>query len=179
VNNSNNLNNIDSNVIESFNEIMIQKILDAWFQCQKHLYHLERALKIIRPFLPVTVAYITTQTDDQIQAWDQFILRFTKLQDTLGVRFYPALLSYLQEPCATQTMLDKLNRLEKLGLLNRVSDWNILRSIRNQFAHDYPQDASLKAAYLNEAIIAIQVFKDTMSRAEQFMSVHKLLITID
>jgi phytoene dehydrogenase-like protein len=154
---------------------MRQKVSDAWIQCQKHIYHLEHALKTIEPFLPVTAAYIATQTDEQIQSWDQFVLRFTKLQDTLGARFYPALLSYLQEPCATQAMLDKLNRLEKLGLLDRASDWNALRSIRNQFAHDYPQDAGLKASYLNEAIAAVQIFKDAMNKAEDFMLKHSLL----
>jgi phytoene dehydrogenase-like protein len=173
----NNLNNTAIHTTDALNTLMIQKVLEAWLQCQKHLYHLEHALKLIKPFLPVTAAYITTQTDEQIQAWDQFVLRFTKLQDTLGARFYPALLNYLQEPCATHTMLDKLNRLEKLGLLNKASDWNALRSIRNQFAHDYPQDAGLKAAYLNEAIAAVEIFKDAMFKAEQFMSAHKLIKT--
>ncbi|MDI1293644.1 MAG: hypothetical protein PSV18_12985 [Methylobacter sp.] len=53
-------------------------------------------------------------TDAQVQSLDQFILRFTKLQDAMDSRLFPALLQYLQEPYEERPMLDKLNRLEKL-----------------------------------------------------------------
>jgi len=52
-------------------------------------------------------------TDAQVQRVDQFILRFTKLQDAMGCRLFPAILQYLQEPYEERPMLDKLNRLEK------------------------------------------------------------------
>ena len=32
-----------------------------------------------------------------------------------------------------------------------------LRAIRNSFAHDYPEDDALKAAYLNQAVEAVPV----------------------
>lgn len=93
----------------------------------------------------------------------------------MGGRFYPALLSYLQELCAIQTMLDKLNCLEQLGLLDRVSDWNILRSVINQFTHGYPQDAGLKAAYLNEVVPMVKIFKQILYKSEAFILKHHLL----
>ena len=49
-------------------------------------------------------------------------------------------------------MIDKLHRLEKLGYLPKLDDWQALRVIRNRFAHDYPEDDALMAAYLNETI---------------------------
>jgi phytoene dehydrogenase-like protein len=151
------------------------RLIEAWAQCQKHLYHLDHALNALQPYLPVTAELITIQTDEQVQVWDQFILRFTKLQDTLGTRFYPALLDHLQEPSSTQTMIDKLNRLEQLGFLGSASDWSVLRAIRNQFAHDYPQDELLKAAYLNEAIASVALFRGAMERAHLFMAKNGLL----
>jgi hypothetical protein len=36
--------------------------------------------------------------------------------------------------------------------------------IRNRFAHDYPEDDALKAAYLNEAAEAVQVLARTLGR---------------
>jgi hypothetical protein len=36
-----------------------------------------------------------------------------------------------------------------------LDDWQALRVIRNRFAHDYPEDDALKAAYLNEATSAV------------------------
>jgi hypothetical protein len=44
----------------------------------------------------------------------------TVLQDALGAQLYPALLAYLQEPYEDRSMLDKLNRLEKMGYLVSV-----------------------------------------------------------
>ena len=61
-------------------------------------------------------------------------------------------------------MLDKLNRLEAFSYLGSVDDWNALRVIRNTFAHDYPQDDALKAAYLNEAVAAVPVLENLLSR---------------
>jgi hypothetical protein len=61
-------------------------------------------------------------------------------------------------------MIDKLNRLEKLGYLESVDQWNQLRIIRNHFAHDYPSDYALKAAYLNDAIDSVKLLKDLLDR---------------
>ena len=83
------------------------------------------------------------------------MLRFTKLQDAMGARLLPAVLDHLQEPFEDRPMLDKLHRLEKLGYLPSVELWHSLRAIRNRFAHDYPQDEALRAAYLNEAVHAV------------------------
>lgn len=152
----------------------ILRLKDAWLQCEKHLYYLDHALSSLSMHLPVTSNTLLMQSDDEVQVWDQFILRFSKLQDTLGGRFYPALLDYLQEPTAVQPMLDKINRLEQLGLLTNASDWNALHIIRNQFSHDYPQDEEIKAAYLNQAIAAVSVFRLAMKNAKIFMQERNL-----
>ena len=102
--------------------------------------------------------------DESVQDWDQLILRFTKLQDTMGARLFAAALEVLQEPYEDRPMLDKLNRLEKLGYLGSVEQWQALRAIRNRFAHDYPQDDALKAAYLNEAAEAVSTLADLLAR---------------
>jgi len=125
---------------------------EAWRQCERHMHHLQHALSSISHNLPLTAQSVANLDDEAVQDWDQFILRFTKLQDAMGARLYPALLAYLQEPFEDRPMLDKLNRLEKLGYLESVEQWNVLRAIRNRFAHDYPQDDGMRAAYLNEAV---------------------------
>jgi hypothetical protein len=131
------------------------RLLDAWQQCQRHLHHMDHALMAIQPTLPLTANTLAQLDDEAVQDWDQFVLRFTKLQDTLGARLFPALLEHLQEPYEDRPMIDKLHRLEKLGYLPTLDDWQALRVIRNRFAHDYPEDDALKAAYLNEAISAV------------------------
>jgi hypothetical protein len=113
------------------------------------------AMSAIQPTLPLTADDLTQLNDEAVWDWDQFVLRFTKLQDTLGARLFPALLEHLQEPYEDRPIIDKLHRLEKLGYLPKLDDWPALRVIRNRFAHDYPEDDALKAAYLNEAISSV------------------------
>lgn len=137
---------------------------EAWQQCQRHLHHLQHALTALQPVLPVSAEALPTFDDEVVQDWDQFILRFTKLQDAMGARLFPTALAYLQEPYDDRPMLDKLHRLEKLGYLSSVERWQELRVIRNRFAHDYPQDDVLRAGYLNQAATAAQELAALLER---------------
>ncbi|MDX2050621.1 MAG: hypothetical protein SFT93_05600, partial [Rickettsiaceae bacterium] len=48
------------------------------------------------------------------------------------------------------TMIDKLNKLEKLQIINSVSTWEEMRRTRNHIAHEYPDKPELTAKYLNQ-----------------------------
>jgi uncharacterized protein with HEPN domain len=61
-------------------------------------------------------------------------------------------------------MLDKLNRLEKIGVLPSVQRWQELREIRNRFAHDYPEGDDMKAAVLNAARSGIEEMVEILGR---------------
>ncbi|CAK0754815.1 conserved hypothetical protein [Gammaproteobacteria bacterium] len=93
--------------------------------------------------------------DAEVQGIDQFILRFTKSQDAIGSHLLPALLQYLEEPYERRPIIDKLNRLEKLGFVEGAEKWHNLRTIRNNFAHDYPDDVERNAAQLNLAFESV------------------------
>ncbi len=136
-------------------DIPLLRLQDAWRECERHVYHLFHALSSIRAFCPLTGESYANLTDEQVQDVDQFILRFTKLQDTMGSRLFPAILHYLTEPFDERPMLDKLNRLEKLGFINSVEKWQTVRNIRNKFAHDYPNDLDKNAAQLNLAFESV------------------------
>jgi hypothetical protein len=145
---------------------------DAWRQCERHSHHMRHALASLSSALPVTADSLSRFDDEAVQDWDQFVLRFTKLQDAIGTRLFPAVLGYLQEPYEDRPMLDKLHRLEKLGYLPSIESWNMLRSIRNHFAHDYPQDDALKAAYLNEAVSAVAQIESLLAHIKPLVNVH-------
>jgi len=58
------------------------------------------------------------ETDpERLRILDQLLFRFSKLQDALGIRLVPATLAALAEPFEEWPMIDRLNRLEKLGAL--------------------------------------------------------------
>lgn len=83
----------------------------------------------------------------------------------------PALLEFLQEPYSTRPMLDKLHRLEQLGYLGSVEDWQVLREVRNRFTHDYPDDAERNAASLNVATSAAVDLHACLARVGQQLAV--------
>ena len=100
---------------------------------------------------PLTAESIDLLTDEQVQDIDQFILRYTKLQDTMGTRLFTSILNYLYEPVDKRPMLDVLHLLEKLGLIDSIVMWQEVRLVRNSFAHDYANDPEKNAAQLNIA----------------------------
>ena len=121
-------------------DIPLLKLQDAWRECERHIYHLGHALSAIRTFSPLTGVAMDLLTDEHVQDIDQFILRYTKLQDTMDTRLFTSILNYLYKPVDNRPMLDVLHRLEKLGLIDNIEMWQEARLVRNRFAHDYAND---------------------------------------
>lgn len=61
---------------------------------------------------------------------------------------------------------DRFARLEQLGWLPSADDWNVLRQIRNQFSHDYPDSASEHFERLQAAIGAARQLIAVMAQIE-------------
>lgn len=115
--------------------------------------HLQRVVIKERAYLIYTAEKLT-QIDPQfrwLDALDQnaeltekldaFVSRFCRLQDTLGDKLLPVYLGMQLEPIGT--VLDNLNRAEKLGLIPCVADWIEARSLRNSLVHEYIEDIDL------------------------------------
>jgi hypothetical protein len=81
------------------------------------------------------------QNADLTERLDAFVSRFCRLQDTLGDKLLPVYLRTQLEPIGT--VLDNLNRAEKLGLIPSVADWIEARSLRNSLIHEYIEDMDL------------------------------------
>lgn len=157
-------------------EVSILRLRDAWRECERNVYYLSRARQSLAPMLPMTAHSFERLTDTQVQSLDQFILRFTKLLDAMGSRLFPSILRYLQEPYEERPMLDKLNRLEKLGYLESAETWQNIRATRNKFAHDYPDDSERNAALINLAQEAAEDMHALLSKIEnKFKADHSSL----
>jgi hypothetical protein len=147
-----------------------QQLADAWRQCQRHAHHLRHAMASLEDKLPLSGSQLATLDDEAVQDLDQFVLRFGRLQDAIGARLLPAVLRLLQEPFEDRPMIDKLNRLEKLGFLQSSEQWQRLRAIRNRFSHDYPDDPDKNAALLNVAFQSVDDVMAILQRIEQKMA---------
>jgi len=145
-------------------EVNALRFRDAWQECCTHLIHARHALKSMEAQLPLDGQKLALLDLESIQDVDQLVLRYSKLQDSMGRKLFPALLKILMEPLEDNPMLDKLNRLEKMGILPSVQRWQQLREIRNKFAHDYPEGDEMKAVILNAACAGIEELAEVLDR---------------
>jgi hypothetical protein len=130
-------------------DLVQQRIETALKECETHLARLEGAAVRLTDSFPLTETSLKEMPEETITVLDQFIYRFTKLQDAIGTRLFPAMAVAIigdQEP---RPFLDILGRLEKAGALTSVETWQSLRVLRNNLAHEYPDSVAQCADTLN------------------------------
>lgn len=130
-------------------EIIEKSIVSAISECDSHLYRLGRGKKLLDEFMPLTVATLKSASDERIEHLDQFIYRFTKLQDSMGTRLLPSLYRFFENSSQQIPFLDILNRLEQLEIITSVENWQFFRNLRNNLAHDYPESVDQTVLTLN------------------------------
>ena len=97
------------------------------------------------------------------------VSRFARLQDTLGDKLIPVLLSALEgRPGAA---IDNLDRAERLGFLQSVDQWMAMRQLRNQMVHEYVEDPMILAGALQSVhpfvpslLSAVGAIRDEVAR---------------
>lgn len=119
--------------------------------CRTHAERLRWARDTLSPLFPLVPENLSRLSPIDLAVFDQFVVRFSKLQDAMGAKLFPAVLELTKEQGDLRTFIDKLNHLEKMGALDSAEQWLILREMRNQFAHDYPTDPALQSGLLNQA----------------------------
>ncbi len=109
--------------------------------CDRHDARLTWAMHTMTNWLPMTAARFQSLTEEEVAVLEVFTNRFSKLQDAMGTKLFPLVLEIAKEPDELPAFIDKLNRLEKIGAIPSVNQWLGFRKVRNQFAHDYPEDS--------------------------------------
>lgn len=89
---------------------------------------------------------------DAAERLDAFVARFGRLQDTVGDKLLPQLLTFVGESVGPAA--DNLDRAEKFGWIDNADDWLLYRKLRNQMVHDYIEDLDVLA----DALEAGRVF---------------------
>ena len=121
-------------------------------QCERHAAVIREAKGQIPS--PPTSAALQHAPPELIRVIDQFILRFTKLQDTMGAHVLRAFaVQVLAEPVEESAFIDVLNLLERRGYLT-VEAWALQRITRNALTHEYPENPARQALALAAALVA-------------------------
>ncbi len=100
---------------------------------------------------------------DLAERVEAFVGRFGRLQDTVGDKLLPLLLTALGEKAAAA--IDNLDRSERLGLIHSADEWMTMRSLRNQMIHEYVEDPAILASALQSG----HVFVPTLIMAAEKM----------
>lgn len=112
-------------------------------------------------------------TEVQVRQWiadtekaerlDAFVARFGRLQDTLGDKLIPALLSLSGENIGPA--MDNLDKAERFGWIESAEDWQTYRKLRNQMVHEYIEDPRVLA----DALEAGRSFVEPLARMAEIL----------
>ncbi|MCF8038000.1 MAG: hypothetical protein K9K79_01660 [Desulfohalobiaceae bacterium] len=145
-----------------------QVIESAIKENDSHIQRLARTKRLLSAFFPLSIEKMQTLTEEQIEHIDQFIYRFTKLQDSMATRLLPAIYSWLESESRPVPFLDILNRLEQLGLIEDVDQWQFFRNLRNNLAHDYPESLEQTVDTLNVLFEKIDILESMYLHMKDF-----------
>ncbi len=144
------------------------KLQAAMEECRLHEKVLNEALSEAGDlrFTAESVNHMSTQDRRFL---DQMAYRFSKLQDSMGMKILPALTDLVDEPLnESATFAERLQRLERIGVVKSADEWRQLRALRNQISHEYQDAPELKAAALNRFLNGIGSLLSIWKSAERF-----------
>ena len=151
-------------------EELLERLKREFEICDRHLLRISEALSGLKSVLPLTVERYASLELEQIRCLDQFIFRFSKLQDAIEAKIFRHVLLYLDEDVAALPMRDLLNRLERYQLIESAEEWVYIRELRNEIAHDYPLWENDVVTSLNELIAKVPVLQDIYKRMREVIS---------
>jgi len=133
------------------------KLEDIQAEIDLHIKRVNAILPDIESWLPLKNKDF--ENTEKIITIDSFIYRFIKIQDKMGDKLFPLVLQKLQEYKYNMSLIDVLNKLERLELIKNTDEWIEFRKLRNSLTHDYPNNEDEIIEALN---LAVDVFKKTM-----------------
>ncbi len=104
-----------------------------------HLTRANTTHKELMPFVD-TLSVDDLFDDEKVRAIDAFLFRFIKIQDLMGNKFFRQALDGIGEYQDSMSMLDVLDRMEKMKLIESADQWMDYRNLRNVLAHEYPDN---------------------------------------
>lgn len=134
-----------------------------------HANRLTMALEKLKGVFPISPIAVEKMQDEQLLLTEMLTSRFAKLQDFIGNKLVDAFLGLKGEVTANLSMIDKLNKLERLDIIFSSENWLKSRELRNHLAQEYPGHPEITAKFLNEvyqmAPDLLSLFKNMKDKA--------------
>lgn len=156
----------------NLNKIKLQKYFN---ECDKHLQRIHEAYEDICDSLPLTAQKYTELKKNEVQAIDQYLFRFSKLQDTIGEKIFKLIISQYNSTEEPITFADMLNQLEKFDFIFSAKEWMNLRKIRNDISHQYDDEANEMSLAINNIFTQYGVIKNIYLKLKEKAKTQALL----
>ena len=115
-----------------------------------HVGRIKMAVDHLKDTFPLDEQKVVALNQDQLVYLDFLTFRFAKLQDLIGQKVIDEFLISKKEVIDGKTMIDKINKLERIGIISNAQVWEDLREARNHISHEYPDHPERIARYLNK-----------------------------
>jgi predicted nucleotidyltransferase len=145
--------------------IKFQKYIN---ECRKHKFRIEKSYAKVGGIFPLSAPKYEQLSDAQVETIDQYLFRFAKLQDTMGGRLFKIIVSEYVDNIEELTLVDILNKLEKINILDDANIWKKLRSIRNNISHQYDDEPQEMAEALNDMFAYKDELLDIFNKIDNF-----------
>lgn len=142
-------------------ELLLARLQKDIAECDKHCKSANYAYAKIISYFPLTETIYNTLDIEDFASFDQFIYRYTKLQDKIGQSFIKNMAILFEGEDERRTFIDNINVLEKHQILNAV-DWDNIRKLRNRLAHEYSDESSEQVELFNELTCAYKTLLDIL-----------------
>ena len=151
------------------NSLAQTKLSKIITECELHQKRIDHARLKLKQFMPVTAKDYQQLNDDQIEVLDQFLFRFSKLQDAIGQRLFPGVLEALEEPLKEMPYLDRLNRLDQLNIIESKEQWLNLRNMGSKVTHEYEDDPEGMSQALNLVYESYKTLANIFLQAKRYI----------
>ncbi len=139
-------------------------------ECDLHIKRIFEALAIVQKYFPLSAnSYEDLQRDGAMAFLDQFVYRYSKLQDKIGSSVIKNIVYLVEYSESGKTFIDKLNILEKEGFIESAIMWEGFRDLRNRLSHEYSIDIEQQIKILNEVYEAYSYISKDFAKMKNFL----------
>lgn len=153
-------------------EAIIEKLEKIFYECDKHILRINSASSHLKDIFPLNMKSYSNLNEEEIRYIDQFLFRFSKLQDSMGQKLFKTMLLFLKEDIEGMPFIDVLNLMEKLHLLENAKIWQELRDDRNALAHNYEDEPEEMSESINKLFakkdILVGIYENIKKQYDRF-----------
>jgi uncharacterized protein with HEPN domain len=130
-----------------------KRLLQLLSITNKEAQHLEAVAQRLLTILPDNEEQLREKINQPqfIDTLESFTAKFSRMQDTIADKLLPVFLQTAGEQ--TGTVIENLNRAEKLSLISDTQQWLMARGLRNKLVHEYIEN-------LQELLEAIELARE-------------------